>query len=210
MWSYSGHMIKRVGIRELRDNATRFLAGDDVLAVQRHGSLVGYFIPVDPPKDPVSIDQAIERLRREASPGRVVLERDGVRYIADPGWLDSAHLHAFFNEWPKRPSDDAIDVLLRGSYIVVVAVATDGSDDDVVGFAHAYSDGRMFAYIPFVEVHPDRRHAGIGTQMMRVLLGELEHLHGVDLTCDQELVPFYEAVGLQPMVAMIRRNNAAL
>lgn len=199
-------MLKRVGVRELRDNATRYLAGDDVLAVERHGSLVGYFVPVAPPARASTIDAAVDRLKRESEPGRIVREQDGVAYLVDPGWLTSEHLAAFFNEWPVRPGNDAIDVLLRGSYIVVVAV----SGEDVVGFAHAYSDGRMFAYIPFVEVHPDHRHRGIGTIVMQVLLSELDDLHGVDLSCDPELVGFYERVGLQPVVAMIRRNNDAL
>lgn len=205
LWSHCGHM-KRIGIRDLRDNATRYLAGDDVLAVERHGSLVGYFVPVTPPQQRSTIDTAIDRLRREGSPGRVVREQDGITYIVDPGWLTSVHLTAFFNEWPKRPSDEAIDVLLRGSYVVVVAM----HGEDVVGFAHAYSDGRMFAYVPFVEVHPDHRRRGIGTDVMRVLLSELDGLHGVDLSCDPELVPFYERVGLEPVVAMIRRNNDVL
>ena len=196
-------MLKRVGIRELRDNATRYLAGDDVLAVERHGSLVGYFVPVAPPTERSSVDAAVDRLRREASPGRVVREQDGIAYIVDPGWLTSAHLGSFFNEWPVRPGNDAIDVLLAGSYVVVIAM----TDDDVVGFAHAYSDGRVFAYIPFVEVHHDHRHRGIGTNVMQVLLAELDGLHGVDLSCDPELVGFYERVGLQPVVAMIRRND---
>lgn len=199
-------MLKRIGIRQLRDNATRYLAGDDVLAVERHGSLVGYFVPVAPAGPHSTIDAAVDRLKREAAPGRVVRERDGIVYVVDPGWLTSAQLTAFFNEWPRRPSNEAIDVLLRGSYVVVVAM----SGDDVVGFAHAYSDGRMFAYIPFVEVHPQHRHRGIGTNVMEVLLAELDALHGVDLSCDPELVPFYERVGLEPVVAMIRRNNAVL
>jgi ribosomal protein S18 acetylase RimI-like enzyme len=120
--------------------------------------------------------------------------------------LKASELAAFFNEWPRRPSVDAIDAMLRGSYRVVVAL--DG--DEIVGFCNAISDGRMFAYIPFVEVHPERRHEGIGTQMMRFLLDELDHLHGVDLTCDPELVPFYEPLGLVPLVSMVRRNKDAL
>ncbi len=37
--------MKRVGVREFRDRATRYLAGGEVLAVERHGKLVGFYIP---------------------------------------------------------------------------------------------------------------------------------------------------------------------
>lgn len=37
--------MKRVGIREFRDHATRYLAGDEVLAIERHGQPVGFYIP---------------------------------------------------------------------------------------------------------------------------------------------------------------------
>jgi GNAT superfamily N-acetyltransferase len=117
--------------------------------------------------------------------------------------LCAADLGAFFTEWPRRPSDDSIDAMLRGSYRVVVGRLA----GEIVAFANAISDGRMFAYIPFVEVHPDHRGRGVGTALMRAMLDQLDAMHGVDLTCDPELVPFYERVGLQPLVAMVRRNN---
>src|SRR6266516_2643207 len=37
--------MKRVGIREFRDHATHYLAGDEVLAIERHGQPVGFYIP---------------------------------------------------------------------------------------------------------------------------------------------------------------------
>ena len=40
--------MKRVGVREFRDHATKYLAGDDVLAIERHGAPIGYFIPAGP------------------------------------------------------------------------------------------------------------------------------------------------------------------
>ena len=126
-----------------------------------------------------------------------------ITFEVDPADLRAADLHAFFNEWRIRPSVEALDAMLAGSYRVVLA--KDG--EEIVGFANAISDGRMFAYIPLVEVHPDRRGTGIGTELMRALLRELEHLHGVDLTCDDDLVPFYERVGLQRWTAMISRKN---
>src|SRR5687767_8916387 len=37
--------MKRVGVREFRDGATRYLAGDEVLAIERHGQPIGFYIP---------------------------------------------------------------------------------------------------------------------------------------------------------------------
>lgn len=39
--------MKRVGVREFRDHATHYLAGDEILAIERHGTPIGYYIPAD-------------------------------------------------------------------------------------------------------------------------------------------------------------------
>lgn len=59
-------MTKRIGVREFRDRATRLIASGEVLAVERHGSLVGYFVPVAKHADGDHIEDAIGRLRDEA------------------------------------------------------------------------------------------------------------------------------------------------
>jgi len=37
--------VRSIGIREFRDNATKLLAGGEGLRIERHGHLVGYFVP---------------------------------------------------------------------------------------------------------------------------------------------------------------------
>lgn len=37
--------VKNVGVREFRDNATKLLAAGEGLRIERHGHLVGYFVP---------------------------------------------------------------------------------------------------------------------------------------------------------------------
>lgn len=39
--------MRRIGIREFRDNATKLLAGAEGLRIERHGHLVGYFVPAE-------------------------------------------------------------------------------------------------------------------------------------------------------------------
>lgn len=53
--------MKSVGIREFRDKASRYLASTEVLAVKRHGKLVGFYFPVQQ-SDEVEIEQALLKL----------------------------------------------------------------------------------------------------------------------------------------------------
>jgi ribosomal protein S18 acetylase RimI-like enzyme len=97
--------------------------------------------------------------------------------------------------------------LLRGSSHVVLA--RDGRR--VVGFITAISDGVLSAYIPLLEVLPDHQGRGIGKELTRRLLAQLEGLYMVDLSCDEDLVPFYEPLGLMRLDAALGiRNRAAL
>lgn len=53
--------MKRVGVREFRDHATQYLAGGEVLAVERHGQPIGFYIPTG--REPQeSFVLALERL----------------------------------------------------------------------------------------------------------------------------------------------------
>jgi len=81
MWYYdvvtSGHkedVMKHVGVREFRDRATQYLSGDEVLAVERHGEPIGFYIPTRPSKKE-SLTQALERLEETV---QHVLERTGM------------------------------------------------------------------------------------------------------------------------------------
>ena len=38
----------RVGVREFRDRASHYLSRGDALAIERHGEVIGYYIPVRP------------------------------------------------------------------------------------------------------------------------------------------------------------------
>lgn len=37
--------MKRVGVRELRDHATGYFAGDEPVAIEQHGEPIGFYIP---------------------------------------------------------------------------------------------------------------------------------------------------------------------
>ena len=55
--------MKNIGVREFRDHATRYLAGDEVLVVERSGQPIGVYIPAGAHRQARST-QALERLER--------------------------------------------------------------------------------------------------------------------------------------------------
>lgn len=65
----------------------------------------------------------------------------------------------------------------------------------MVGYVTALTDGVLTAYVSFLEVLPEFRGRGIGTELMKRLLQHLEKLYAIDLMCDPEVAPFYENLG---------------
>jgi ribosomal protein S18 acetylase RimI-like enzyme len=130
-----------------------------------------------------------------------------IEYVKSAEGVEPEDLEGFFVGWPRRPSPRQHLEVLRGSSHIVLA--RDGRK--VVGFATAISDGVLSAYVPLLEVLPEFQGRGIGTALMRRLLEELANLYMVDLSCDEDLVPFYERLGLQPLDAALGlRNRTAI
>jgi GNAT superfamily N-acetyltransferase len=68
----------------------------------------------------------------------------------------------------------------------------------------------MSAFIPLLEVLPEYQHQGVGTELVRRLLGQLDDLYMIDLCCDADLEPFYTALGFQTLdrgMGIRRREN---
>jgi len=57
--------MKHVGIREFRDHATKYFAGDEIVAIERHGETIGYYMPATnqaPELPKISKAEAMEQL----------------------------------------------------------------------------------------------------------------------------------------------------
>lgn len=76
--------MKSVGIREFRDKATQYLASKEVVAVKRHGKLVGFYIPVEQ-SDETEIQQALQNLSQTVE---VVMAESGMDEVALSHALD--------------------------------------------------------------------------------------------------------------------------
>lgn len=115
-----------------------------------------------------------------------------------------SHLHGFFVGWRNPPTAEThLQVLAASSHIVV---ARNDETGQVAGFITAISDGILSAYIPLLEVLPEHQGQGIGTELLRRLLKELDGLYMVDLICDPDKQSFYERFGLKRAPGMIIRN----
>jgi ribosomal protein S18 acetylase RimI-like enzyme len=116
-------------------------------------------------------------------------------------------LTGFFDGWPSKPPPSALLSVLAGSHCSFIARTSDGR---VIGVVSAISDGVLSAYIPLLEVLPEFRGRGIGTRLMRLVLERLEGFSMVDLSCDEDLVPFYLRFGMQEARAMSLRSPHAI
>jgi len=129
-----------------------------------------------------------------------------VAYSSDVTGLTPADLKGFFVDWPSPPSPERHLEILRGSDHVVLA--RDGEGGLVLGFVTAISDGVLSAFIPLLEVLPERQGQGIGSELVRRILAELEDFYMVDLVCDPELEPFYRRFEMILLSSMgIRRRH---
>lgn len=118
--------------------------------------------------------------------------------------MSPAALEGFFVGWPVRPSPERHLEILRGSDHVVLA--RDG--ERVIGFVTAISDGVLSAFIALLEVLPEHQGKGVGTELVRRMLAELEDFYMVDLVCDPELEPFYRRFEMMLLFSMgIRRRH---
>lgn len=128
-----------------------------------------------------------------------------VRYQQGIDGIDAPRLSGFFVGWPDPPDAGRHLEILQGSTFCFLAI--DEASDQVVGFVTAISDGSFAAYIPLREVLPEYQGQGIGSELVRRMLAELNGYYMIDVVCDEDIQPFYARFGLQPWSAMIYRRR---
>ncbi|MET8334901.1 GNAT family N-acetyltransferase [Streptosporangium canum] len=131
-----------------------------------------------------------------------------IRYTDTVDTIEADRLTGFFVGWPTPASPEQHLAVLRGSYRAVVAI--DEETDRVVGFINMISDGVLTAFVPWLEVLPEYQGQGIGSELVRRILADTEHLYSVDLLCDASLQPYYERFGMLRLPGMTLRHRSAL
>ena len=129
---------------------------------------------------------------------------DTIQYDLSTEHITSDHLQGFFEGWPNPPLPETHLRILEGSDHIVLAL--DSGRGQVVGFITAISDHVLTAHIPLLEVLPEYRGTGIGSELVRRMLEQLGDLYAVDLLCDTDVQPFYARLGMRPVPAMMVRN----
>ena len=128
-----------------------------------------------------------------------------IRYANNLDHINEAKLEGgFFAGWPNPPSAVVHMQILKGSYLVWLAIESES--DNVVGFVNAISDGVLSAYIPLIEVLPEYHNQGIGKELMKRMLDSLKHLYMIDLLCDAKLQAYYRKLGMIEATGMFVRN----
>ncbi|WAL40580.1 GNAT family N-acetyltransferase [Brevibacterium sp. BRM-1] len=116
-----------------------------------------------------------------------------------------AQAEGFFVGWPAPPTPEMLVRVMDASHRRVWALECGRP----VGLANAISDGLLTAFIPWLEVLPSHQGRGIGSELLRRLVAELDDMYSIDLTCDEDLVPFYTARGFTGLAgAGVRRPGA--
>jgi len=118
--------------------------------------------------------------------------------------ISSDMLKGFFVDWPNPPNLETHLKLLKNSSKVIIAV--ERKSNQVVGFITAISDGVLSAYIPLLEVLPAYKNKGIGKELVNRMLKELDDIYMIDLCCDDDLVPYYDKLGMRQTNGMVLRN----
>jgi len=117
-----------------------------------------------------------------------------VTYVLSPSLTNEALNALYAPSWPNHTWFDFTPVLA-----CALACVAAYRDDTLVGFVYVAWDGAQHAFLLEPTVHPDARHRGVGTELVRRAAeaakdAGCEWLH-VDY--EPDLAPFYEGCGFR-------------
>jgi ribosomal protein S18 acetylase RimI-like enzyme len=118
--------------------------------------------------------------------------------------ITSDALCGFFVGWKNPPSSETLLNILKNSSYKIISI--DDETGNVIGFINAISDMILCAYIPLLEVLPEYKNKGIGSELTKKMLDKLNKYYMIDLTCDENLQKFYGKFELAPSKGMSKRN----
>jgi N-acetylglutamate synthase-like GNAT family acetyltransferase len=77
---------------------------------------------------------------------------------------------------------------LKNSDLVITA----WHNDQIIGLGNAISDGHMVVYYPYLCVHPNYQHLGIGKEILHRMKAKYSEFHSQVLVAVPEAVNFYK------------------
>jgi hypothetical protein len=81
--------MKRVGVREFKDKATSLIAKEESLVIEKHGTPVGFYLPITK-KNPQDMKEAVAQLEKTVAKVR-----------EDTGLTESELVDLFTKDWEK-------------------------------------------------------------------------------------------------------------
>jgi ribosomal protein S18 acetylase RimI-like enzyme len=138
------------------------------------------------------------------SPRRSDGRAPNLTYVASLDAVAAADLDGFLQHWDFVPPAGTLLRMLKGSSIVVLA--RDTASSTVCGYVAALTDHVVCGYITALEVRPEWRGRGIGTELLRRVTERLD-VDGIYLTCAPAMIPFYESAGFRRGTAMAKRRS---
>jgi ribosomal protein S18 acetylase RimI-like enzyme len=108
-------------------------------------------------------------------------------------WLDVSNLFKAVG-WGQRKPDD-----LRSAFAKSTFPCFAFDDAKLVGFGRTIDDGRYYATIVDIVIHPDYQRRGIGRQIMQNLKARMTGFLVVTLTAAPHVQPFYKKLGWRMM-----------
>lgn len=127
-----------------------------------------------------------------------------IKYIDSVEQIQPSMLAGFFEGWLNPPSQEVHLEILKNSDIVLLAINDESGK--AVGFITAISDDILCAHISALEVLPEFRNQGIGTQLVTRTLEKLKRVDGITLMCDEDLKSFYRRFDMSPQGGMNLRK----
>ena len=109
------------------------------------------------------------------------------------------------NGWEHRIGDDAWLASLVASSRALVAVERSA----VVGFARAVTDGLSNGYLSMVVVSREHRHQGIGSRLVREIVGANPGVTWVLRASRPGARAFFETLGFRPSSDAMELNRAS-
>lgn len=92
--------------------------------------------------------------------------------------------------WGVRTPEDIKASFLTSSYICIVK-----KKNEIIGFGRTVDDGKYYANLVDIAIHPDYQGQGIGKKIVEAISEQLVGYHFITLTAAPGKAGFYEKIG---------------